>query len=167
MMPIVDAVRWPEEEDHLSADAVAVVRALLEPLAERRLGAAGTHEAFAALRGAPFLRDVEWEALHSREGVAPFVPSLEGREDVSYFVSKPQPDSVPTTPMPLVNRQSSAEDGDAGDDEVEFLNFTFHGTRNLMQRNMELAYAEGRSSSPPDRSVRTRPAEAGEFGEPV
>ena len=148
-----DAVRWPEEEEHLSPEAVLFVRSLLEPLPERRRGGAGTHEAFGELRGSPFFRDVEWDLLQSREGVAPFVPALEGSEDVSYFVSKPQPDSrgsqalsVPTTPLAvsLAGRQMSVEDFEAmqgeGDDP-EFLSFTFNGLSNLMQRNLEIARA--------------------------
>ena len=71
-----DAVRWPEEEDHLSSSAVDFVWALLEPLPERRLGGAGTHEAFAELRAALFLLGIDWGSLQSREGVAPFVPTL-------------------------------------------------------------------------------------------
>jgi len=163
-----DAVRWPEEEDHLSPEAVLFVRSLLEPLPERRRGGAGTHEAFRELRGAPFFRDVEWDALQSREGVAPFVPALEGSEDVSYFVSKPQPDSrgsqalsVPTTPLavPMARRQISVEDFEAmqveGDDP-DFLNFTFNGLSNLMQRNLEIAReqtTEGRRASPGSRQA--------------
>ncbi len=70
----------------------------------------------------------------------------DGSDDVSYFVSKPQPDSRggesgPATPM-VSGRQSSREDAETGEDDAEFIDFTFHGLSNLYKRNLELVHAE-------------------------
>ena len=54
-----DAVRWPEEADHLSVEACEYIRLMLHPLPEKRLGA----ESFAQLRAASFFYDIDWDML--------------------------------------------------------------------------------------------------------
>ena len=81
---------------------------------------------------------------------------------MSYFVAKPQPDSrggdsVPTTPiMPRGDRQSSTEDAETGEDDTEFMDFTFQGLSNLYKRNLQLVRAETSPST--DRSNSEAPA---------
>ena len=54
-----DAVRWPEEADHLSVEACEYIRLMLHPLPEKRLGA----ESFKELRAASFFYDIDWDML--------------------------------------------------------------------------------------------------------
>jgi hypothetical protein len=59
-----EAIRWPEEAGHLSAEAVELVVELLHPLPDRRLGADG----LATLRDHPFFgaNGVDWALLQER-----------------------------------------------------------------------------------------------------
>ena len=62
-----EAIRWPEEAGHLSAEAVELVVELLHPLPDRRLGADG----LATLRDHPFFgaNGVDWALLQERRGL--------------------------------------------------------------------------------------------------
>jgi serine/threonine protein kinase len=86
-----ESIRWPGEEGHLSPHAVALIRELLHPLPERRLGFDSIDE----LCNHPFFDDngIDWELLLERQVAVPFVPAPEASDDVSYFVPKPQPAS--------------------------------------------------------------------------
>jgi serine/threonine protein kinase len=86
-----ESIRWPGEEGHLSPHAVSLIRELLHPLPERRLGFDSIDE----LCNHPFFDDngIDWELLLERQVAVPFVPAPEASDDVSYFVPKPQPAS--------------------------------------------------------------------------
>ena len=172
-----DAVRWPEEEEHLSEQAFNLVTRLLEPVQEHRLGAAG---GFDELRAAPFFDEVDWKGLRARETVVPFVPDLAGDQDVSYFTSK-KPMSLnscggmtpvtPTTPggsrasipdgAPRISRCASSEE----EEDPDFLNFSYNNLATLMQRNLELAddaqnTPRGSPAAPPRAAAPAPPAAA-------
>lgn len=149
-----DSIRWPEEEGHFSTQASGFIRSLLIPSADCRLGANDFNE----LHRHDFFRGIDWALLREREGNVPFVPQLDGQEDVSYFVSK-EPISPRTQPLPspLCARQASEDDGGAPDDDTEtaFLNFDYQNFASLARRNLELASAENASTSPPTFHLET------------
>uniref|UniRef100_A0A1A8E478 protein kinase C n=1 Tax=Nothobranchius kadleci TaxID=1051664 RepID=A0A1A8E478_NOTKA len=75
-----DEVRYPR---FLSTEAIGVMRRLLRRNPERRLGS-GEKDA-EDVKKQPFFRGMDWEALLQRKVPPPFVPTIQGEEDVSNF----------------------------------------------------------------------------------
>ncbi|XP_036409833.1 serine/threonine-protein kinase N2-like isoform X2 [Megalops cyprinoides] len=75
-----DEVRYPR---FLSTEAISIMRRLLRRNPERRLGA-GERDA-EEVKKHPFFRNVDWTALLAKKVKPPFVPTVQGREDVSNF----------------------------------------------------------------------------------
>ncbi|XP_056144643.1 serine/threonine-protein kinase N1b isoform X2 [Lampris incognitus] len=75
-----DEVSYPR---FLSTEAIGIMRRLLRKNAERRLGS-GQKDA-EDIKKQPFFRDMDWEALLQRKVNPLFVPTIEGKEDVSNF----------------------------------------------------------------------------------
>ncbi|KAJ0001510.1 hypothetical protein NQD34_006530 [Periophthalmus magnuspinnatus] len=75
-----DEVRYPR---FLSTEAIGIMRRLLRRNPERRLGS-GEKDA-EDVKKQPFFRGVDWEALLQRKPPPPFVPTIQGKEDVSNF----------------------------------------------------------------------------------
>ncbi|KAJ0057958.1 hypothetical protein NL108_007183 [Boleophthalmus pectinirostris] len=75
-----DEVRYPR---FLSTEAIGIMRRLLRRNPERRLGS-GEKDA-EDVKKQPFFRGVDWEALLQRKTPPPFVPTIQGKEDVSNF----------------------------------------------------------------------------------
>lgn len=145
-----DSVEWPEDEE-LSPEAVDLCRQLLDPLPECRLGAEST----AQIVSHPFFQEIDdWEALHCREGEAPFVPSLDANDDTSYFIPKSRHASRTNntgksdamTNSPTSKHQRVDDDEEETDD---FLNFTYKNLSTLMQKNLELVRGENKGSRSP------------------
>ena len=53
-----------------------------------------------------FLSNLNWAQLREREGDVPFVPQLEGEEDVSYFIPKVADSPRGVGQSPFVGRQA-------------------------------------------------------------
>lgn len=109
-----EAIRWPEEEGHLSPHAMSLIRELLHPLPEHRLGA----DAIDSLCNHPFFDDngIDWQLLQERQGAVPFVPKVQASDDTSYFVPKPQPPLAAgrhpgSSSSSLCSSKSSSDDG--------------------------------------------------------
>ncbi len=103
---------------YLSADARALLTALLERDPSRRLGC-GPNDA-ADVKAHPFFRTVHWEALRAGRLPSPFVPPVLGSCDTSQFDTE-------FTSMPIVS-PSSLKDGPAGASvagKANFEGFTF------------------------------------------
>ncbi|KAL4608328.1 serine/threonine-protein kinase N2 isoform X1 [Arapaima gigas] len=75
-----DEVRYPR---FLSTEAISIMRRLLRRNPERRLGA-GERDA-EEVKKHPFFRNVDWSGLLAKKVRPPFVPIIQGREDVSNF----------------------------------------------------------------------------------
>ncbi|XP_035277483.1 serine/threonine-protein kinase N2 isoform X2 [Anguilla anguilla] len=75
-----DEVRYPR---FLSTEAISIMRRLLRRNPERRLGA-GERDA-EEVKKHPFFRNVDWSGLLAKKVKPPFVPTIQGREDVSNF----------------------------------------------------------------------------------
>uniref|UniRef100_A0A8C9SDV3 protein kinase C n=1 Tax=Scleropages formosus TaxID=113540 RepID=A0A8C9SDV3_SCLFO len=75
-----DEVRYPR---FLSTEAISIMRRLLRRNPERRLGA-GERDA-EEVKKHPFFRNVDWSGLLAKKARPPFVPIIQGREDVSNF----------------------------------------------------------------------------------
>lgn len=69
-------ILWPDGEKRLSLDAIDLISKLLEPEPALRLGWDG-------LRSHQFFVGIDWGTL--LDSVPPFVPTLEGPNDTSYF----------------------------------------------------------------------------------
>ncbi|GLD93582.1 hypothetical protein PINS_up002174 [Pythium insidiosum] len=69
-------ILWPDGEKCLSMEAMDLINQLLEPDPVRRLGWEG-------LQRHPFFLGIDWNTL--LESTPPFVPTLEGPNDTSYF----------------------------------------------------------------------------------
>lgn len=69
-------ILWPDGEKCLSPDAIDLISKLLEPDPALRLGWEG-------LRNHQFFDGIDWDTL--LDTVPPFVPTLEGPTDTSYF----------------------------------------------------------------------------------
>ena len=161
-----EAIRWPEEEGHLSSQAIGFVRAMLQPTPEIRPGA---RSGVVELAGHAFFAGLNWDDLRTRSGTVAFVPELDNARDTSYFVPPhqrsptrlselqspvgspldlarsprareggwPRPD--PAQP-PGVGRQASV---DEEEDDKDFLNFSYNNLTSLLARNLELARGGG------------------------
>ncbi|NXF99321.1 PKN2 kinase, partial [Sakesphorus luctuosus] len=75
-----DEVRYPR---FLSAEALSIIRKLLQKCPERRLGA-GEKDA-EEIKIQPFFKGVDWDALLARRLKPPFVPRLRDPTDISNF----------------------------------------------------------------------------------
>uniref|UniRef100_A0A1A7X0N0 protein kinase C n=1 Tax=Iconisemion striatum TaxID=60296 RepID=A0A1A7X0N0_9TELE len=75
-----DEVRYPR---FLSTEAIGIMRRLLRRNPERRLGS-GEKDA-EDVKKQPFFRGMDWEALLQRKVSPPFIPTIQGQEDVSNF----------------------------------------------------------------------------------
>nr|XP_046267739.1 microtubule-associated serine/threonine-protein kinase 1-like isoform X5 [Scatophagus argus] len=76
---ITDDIVWPEGDDALPADALALISALLQTNPLVRLGTGGAFE----VKQHSFFRELDWNTLLRQK--AEFVPHLESEEDTSYF----------------------------------------------------------------------------------
>ncbi|KAM9434968.1 serine/threonine-protein kinase N1b isoform 1-T1 [Clarias gariepinus] len=101
-----DEVRYPR---FLSTDAISLMRRLLRRNPERRLGS--SEKDAEDVKKQPFFREVDWEALLQRKVVPPFVPPLEGKEDVSNFDAEFTREAPTLTP-PREPRTLSRKDQD-------------------------------------------------------
>ncbi|XP_037538090.1 serine/threonine-protein kinase N2 [Nematolebias whitei] len=75
-----DEVRYPR---FLSTDAITIMRRLLRRSPERRLGA-GEKDA-EEVKKHPFFKYMEWDDLLAKKVKPPFVPTIQGANDVSNF----------------------------------------------------------------------------------
>ncbi|EEY64137.1 protein kinase, putative [Phytophthora infestans T30-4] len=69
-------ILWPDGEKCLSAEAVDLIDMLLDPNPSTRMGWEG-------IKLHPFFEGINWDTI--LESVPPFVPTLEGPNDTSYF----------------------------------------------------------------------------------
>ncbi|RLN93657.1 hypothetical protein BBJ28_00016155 [Nothophytophthora sp. Chile5] len=69
-------ILWPDGEKCLSSEAMDLIDKLLDPDPATRIGWEG-------MRTHPFFDGINWDTL--LESVPPFVPTLEGPNDTSYF----------------------------------------------------------------------------------
>lgn len=69
-------ILWPDGDKCLSDDAMDLINRLLEPDPALRIGWEG-------IKAHPFMKEVEWDTL--LDSIPPFVPTLEGPNDTSYF----------------------------------------------------------------------------------
>lgn len=69
-------ILWPDGEKCISGEAMDLIDRLLDPNPETRLGWEG-------VLAHPFFTGVDWDTI--LEAVPPFVPTLEGPNDTSYF----------------------------------------------------------------------------------
>ncbi|ETK74481.1 AGC/MAST/MAST protein kinase [Phytophthora nicotianae] len=69
-------ILWPDGEKCLSAEAVDLIDKLLDPSPSTRMGWEG-------IKLHPFFDGINWDTI--LESVPPFVPTLEGPNDTSYF----------------------------------------------------------------------------------
>ncbi|XP_041641540.1 microtubule-associated serine/threonine-protein kinase 1 [Cheilinus undulatus] len=76
---ITDDIVWPEGDDALPADALALISALLQTNPLVRLGTGGAFE----VKQHSFFTELDWNSLLRQK--AEFVPHLESEEDTSYF----------------------------------------------------------------------------------
>ncbi|XP_059588387.1 LOW QUALITY PROTEIN: serine/threonine-protein kinase N1 [Alligator mississippiensis] len=75
-----DEVRYPR---FLSTEAIGLMRRLLRRNPERRLGS--SERDAEDIKKQPFFRNMDWEALLGRRLPPPFVPTIQGRADISNF----------------------------------------------------------------------------------
>ena len=112
-------------------------------------------------------RHVGTDVVLPLQAEAPFVPSLENKEDVSYFVPKHPTGNLNSMaassggmPSPSTNlRRNLSENTIAGDDErdTDYLNFSYHNLIPLYERNLdELEAARAWSGGSGDTSGRDR-----------
>ncbi|XP_068607227.1 microtubule-associated serine/threonine-protein kinase 1-like [Brachionichthys hirsutus] len=76
---ITDDIVWPDGDDALPADALALISALLQTNPLMRLGTGGAFE----VKQHSFFSELDWNTLLRQK--AEFVPHLESEEDTSYF----------------------------------------------------------------------------------
>uniref|UniRef100_A0A8C4ES31 non-specific serine/threonine protein kinase n=1 Tax=Dicentrarchus labrax TaxID=13489 RepID=A0A8C4ES31_DICLA len=76
---ITDDIVWPEGDDALPADSLALISALLQTNPLVRLGTGGAFE----VKQHSFFTELDWNTLLRQK--AEFIPHLESEEDTSYF----------------------------------------------------------------------------------
>ncbi|XP_027139142.1 microtubule-associated serine/threonine-protein kinase 1 isoform X2 [Larimichthys crocea] len=76
---ITDDIVWPEGDEALPADALALISALLQTNPLVRLGTGGAFE----VKQHSFFTELDWNTLLRQK--AEFIPHLESEEDTSYF----------------------------------------------------------------------------------
>ncbi|OCT67388.1 hypothetical protein XELAEV_18038682mg [Xenopus laevis] len=70
----------------MDSGALSFISELLKKNAEERLGSTPGDAADVAEH--PFFHDIDWDELIERKAMAPYIPSLDGPEDVKYFDEK-------------------------------------------------------------------------------
>ena len=81
-----ELIRWPEEEGHLSDDAMDFIRKMLHANPDKRPGlTAGIIE----IAQHPLFVGLHWDDLRTRSGTVAFLPELDNDRDTSYFVQPP------------------------------------------------------------------------------
>ena len=92
-------LRFPEEVEEESPQAVDLIKRLLTVSMATRLGCAG--KGIGEVAGHPFFAGTDWDALVAKTTKAPWVPELSGETDVSHFdaydddTEGPQVDPIP------------------------------------------------------------------------
>ena len=75
---------WPEVPEEMSYEAQDLIRQLLCPNPQTRLGANGVEE----IKRHPFFGDINWDTLHEENRTATFVPRVQDRYDTGYFIPR-------------------------------------------------------------------------------
>jgi len=101
--------------NYVSQSASSLIKALLNPIPEKRLGFRGAHE----IKSHEFFADIQWDKLERQEISPPFTPDVrDGLMDTTYFdkkLLKIQPGDSPLDDCPLLG----------ADFDLQFSGFSF------------------------------------------
>ncbi|XP_014492723.1 probable serine/threonine protein kinase IRE [Vigna radiata var. radiata] len=75
-------IQWPNIPDEISFEAYDLINKLLNENPVQRLGATGATE----VKRHAFFKDINWDTLARQKAM--FIPSAEGHDDTSYFMSR-------------------------------------------------------------------------------
>lgn len=136
-------IQWPDLEDDVSPDCKDLIKRLLHPDPELRLGANNAHE----IKLHPWFKDLDWDSLILQK--ACFIPAISNEEDTTYF-----------QPRKPTSAQSMAKDFSAN-----FSASTARGTQSdastsaascsLAVRTCSLTPARAQRAQPPHRLSAT------------
>uniref|UniRef100_A0A8C4ENS1 non-specific serine/threonine protein kinase n=1 Tax=Dicentrarchus labrax TaxID=13489 RepID=A0A8C4ENS1_DICLA len=131
---ITDDIVWPEGDDALPADSLALISALLQTNPLVRLGTGGAFE----VKQHSFFTELDWNTLLRQK--AEFIPHLESEEDTSYF----------DTRSDRYHHINTYDEDDTNDDEpVEIRQFSSCSPRFSKRLSCsESLYMEGDASPP-------------------
>lgn len=88
----------------LSKEAVNILKAFMTKNPAKRLGCVNSQGGEDAIRAHPFFKDMDWEALESRNMKPPFKPKIKGKKDTTNFdqdFTREEPQLTPT-PMDII-----------------------------------------------------------------